>query len=183
MSLLESLHAEHKARHARLTSPREVAATQRPRARAFQGSVSRYVASLTPLPPPPPPVVKAEPIPEPPAPRRDWLHVESTSFVNMTTPLKIRAIQTHVCTHYRVSLNDILSARRDATAVRPRQVGMYICKALTLASLPQIGQRFGGRDHTTVLHAIRKLERLRQTDQRFASELFSLCHQLGGECA
>ena len=54
---------------------------------------------------------------------------------------------------------DILSERRNRSIVLPRQVGMYLAKRLTARSLPEIGRRFGGRDHTTVLHAIRKIER------------------------
>ncbi len=169
MTYAEQLHAEHKARRSRLGK-----VVRRPPRLRLAASPEPESELYPPNPEPIQEVVGA-------AVTRDWLYVESTSFANMTTPLKIKAIQAHVCTHYRVSLNDILSARKDATTVRPRQVAMYICKALTLASLPQIGQRFGGRDHTTVLHAIRKMERLRQTDQWFASELFSLCHQLGGE--
>jgi chromosomal replication initiator protein len=71
--------------------------------------------------------------------------------------VKIEDIQKLVASHYSVSRSDILSARRTAMVVKPRQVAMYLSKALTLRSLPEIGRRFGGRDHTTVLHAVRKL--------------------------
>jgi chromosomal replication initiator protein len=57
-----------------------------------------------------------------------------------------------------VSRADILSSRRSASVVKPRQIAMYLAKILTLRSLPEIGRRFGGRDHTTVLHAVRKIE-------------------------
>ena len=74
--------------------------------------------------------------------------------------VKIEDIQKLVASHYSVTRADILSSRRTATVVKPRQVAMYLSKALTLRSLPEIGRRFGGRDHTTVLHAVRKIEGL-----------------------
>ena len=67
--------------------------------------------------------------------------------------VKIEDIQRVVARQYNVSRSDLLSSRRTANVVRPRQVAMYLAKTLTLRSLPEIGRRFGGRDHTTVLHA------------------------------
>jgi len=72
--------------------------------------------------------------------------------------VKIEDIQKLVATHFNVSRADILSSRRSASVVNPRQIAMYLAKVLTLRSLPEIGRRFGGRDHTTVLHAVRKIE-------------------------
>src|SRR5205814_1301683 len=74
--------------------------------------------------------------------------------------IKIEDIQRVVARQYNVSRSDLLSSRRTANVVRPRQVAMYLAKTLTLRSLPEIGRRFGGRDHTTVLHAVRKIETL-----------------------
>jgi chromosomal replication initiator protein len=71
-----------------------------------------------------------------------------------------------------------LSSRRTANVVRPRQVAMYLAKILTLRSLPEIGRRFGGRDHTTVLHAVRKIETLAGNDSALAEEIESLKRQL-----
>lgn len=71
--------------------------------------------------------------------------------------IKIEDIQRVVARQYNLSRSDLLSARRTANVVRPRQVAMYLCKVLTLRSLPEIGRRFGGRDHTTVLHAVSKI--------------------------
>jgi chromosomal replication initiator protein len=73
--------------------------------------------------------------------------------------VKIEEIQKLVASRYNVSRNDILSERRTAAVVRPRQIAMYLSKVLTPRSLPEIGRRFGGRDHTTVLHAVRKIEK------------------------
>jgi chromosomal replication initiator protein len=77
-----------------------------------------------------------------------------------------------------VSRSDLLSSRRTANVVRPRQVAMYLAKTLTLRSLPEIGRRFGGRDHTTVLHAVRKIEALVAKDVALSEEVESLKRQL-----
>ena len=76
-----------------------------------------------------------------------------------------------VSKHYNVSRADLLSQRRTATVVKPRQIAMYLAKTLTLRSLPEIGRRFGGRDHTTVLHAVRKIDGLIATDRALADEI------------
>lgn len=73
--------------------------------------------------------------------------------------VKIEDIQKLVAGRYNVSRADLLSERRTAAVVKPRQIAMYLSKVLTLRSLPEIGRRFGGRDHTTVLHAVRKIEK------------------------
>ncbi len=85
--------------------------------------------------------------------------------------VKIEDIQKLVATHYNVSRADILSSRRTANVVRPRQIAMYLSKVLTLRSLPEIGRRFGGRDHTTVLHAVRKIEGLTGSDRVLSDEV------------
>jgi len=85
--------------------------------------------------------------------------------------VKIDDILKLVSSHYNVSRPDILSSRRTAVVVKPRQVAMYLSKVLTLRSLPEIGRRFGGRDHTTVLHAVRKIDALSAKDAAFRDEL------------
>jgi chromosomal replication initiator protein len=92
--------------------------------------------------------------------------------------IKIEEIQRVVARQYNVSRADLLSSRRTANVVRPRQVAMYLAKLLTLRSLPEIGRRFGGRDHTTVLHAVRKIENLVNTDSALAEEIEILKRQL-----
>jgi chromosomal replication initiator protein len=92
--------------------------------------------------------------------------------------VKIEDIQRVVARQYNVSRADLLSSRRTANVVRPRQVAMYLAKTLTLRSLPEIGRRFGGRDHTTVLHAVRKIENLVNTDNALAEEIELLKRQL-----
>jgi chromosomal replication initiator protein len=85
--------------------------------------------------------------------------------------VKIEDIQRTVARQYNVSRADLLSSRRTANVVRPRQIAMYLAKTLTLRSLPEIGRRFGGRDHTTVLHAVRKIEGLVDSDAALAEEI------------
>jgi chromosomal replication initiator protein len=92
--------------------------------------------------------------------------------------IKIEDIQRVVARQYNVSRSDLLSSRRTANVVRPRQVAMYLAKTLTLRSLPEIGRRFGGRDHTTVLHAVRKIEALVGKDTALSEEVESLKRQL-----
>jgi chromosomal replication initiator protein len=92
--------------------------------------------------------------------------------------VKIEDIQRVVARQYNVSRADLLSSRRTANVVRPRQVAMYLAKTLTLRSLPEIGRRFGGRDHTTVLHAVRKIENLVNNDTSLAEEIELLKRQL-----
>jgi len=92
--------------------------------------------------------------------------------------VKIEDIQRIVARQYNVSRADLLSSRRTANVVRPRQVAMYLAKTLTLRSLPEIGRRFGGRDHTTVLHAVRKIEGLVGNDAMLADEIEVLKRQL-----
>src|ERR1700730_3693769 len=92
--------------------------------------------------------------------------------------IKIEDIQKLVASHFNVSRADILSSRRTATVVRPRQIAMYLSKLVTLRSLPEIGRRFGGRDHTTVLHAVRKITGLVTTDGTLSEEIEHLKRML-----
>lgn len=86
----------------------------------------------------------------------------------------VQEIQRAVCRYYRISRADMLSERRTVNIVRPRQVAMYLSKKLTLRSLPYIGLRFGGRDHTTVLHSVRKIAGLRLANGTLDAELAEL---------
>ncbi len=92
--------------------------------------------------------------------------------------IKIEDIQKLVATHFNVSRADILSSRRTANVVKPRQIAMYLAKILTPRSLPEIGRRFGGRDHTTVLHAVRKIDGLVAKDTALKKELDHLKQML-----
>jgi chromosomal replication initiator protein len=105
---------------------------------------------------------------------------EMRDLIRPAEPKRVRIedIQRIVARQYNVSRADLLSSRRTANVVRPRQVAMYLAKVLTLRSLPEIGRRFGGRDHTTVLHAVRKIEALAGTDTTLADEIEALKRQL-----
>jgi len=105
---------------------------------------------------------------------------EMRDLIRPAEPKRVRIedIQRIVARQYNVSRSDLLSSRRTANVVRPRQVAMYLSKVLTLRSLPEIGRRFGGRDHTTVLHAVRKIEALTGNDAAFAEEIEALKRQL-----
>ena len=94
--------------------------------------------------------------------------------------VKIEDIQKLVGNRYSVSRSDILSSRRTANVVLPRQIAMYLSKMLTPRSLPEIGRRFGNRDHTTVLHAVRKIEEMAAADRGFADEIEMLKRMLDG---
>jgi chromosomal replication initiator protein len=83
----------------------------------------------------------------------------------------IEEIQKRVAEHYSIRLADMHSPRRARAVARPRQVAMYLAKQLTSRSLPEIGRKFGGRDHTTVMHAVRKIEELRASDQSFSEDI------------
>ena len=85
--------------------------------------------------------------------------------------ITIDEIQRKVAEHYNLRLTDMHSARRARNVARPRQVAMYLAKQLTARSLPEIGRKFGGRDHTTVMHAVRKVEELIEEDAQIAQDV------------
>jgi chromosomal replication initiator protein len=83
----------------------------------------------------------------------------------------IEDIQKRVADHYGIKISDMQSPRRSQSVARPRQVAMYLAKALTSRSLPEIGRKFGGRDHTTVLHAVKKVEEVKTLDREFSEDI------------
>jgi len=94
--------------------------------------------------------------------------------------LTIEEIQRKVAEHYNVRLSDLIGPKRLRTIARPRQVAMYLAKQLTARSLPEIGRRFGGRDHTTIMHGVRKIEELMAIDSQLADDLQLLRRLLQG---
>ena len=92
--------------------------------------------------------------------------------------ITIDEIKRRVAEYYNLRLNDLISARRARIVARPRQVAMFLCKTLTAKSLPEIGRGFGGRDHTTVIHAVRKIEELRVTDGQLSDDIENLRRSL-----
>jgi len=83
----------------------------------------------------------------------------------------VEEIMRKVADHYNLRMSDLLSPRRARAIARPRQVAMFLSKTLTSKSLPDIGRRFGGRDHTTVIHAVKKVEELKLTDSQIAEDV------------
>jgi len=92
----------------------------------------------------------------------------------------IEEIQKQVAGHFNVRVSDMHSDRRSRVVARPRQVAMYLAKQLTQRSLPEIGRKFGGRDHTTVMHAVRRIEELRGLDPSFSEDIELLRRVLEG---
>ena len=95
----------------------------------------------------------------------------SDSRYMMGQRLTVDRIQRAVCEVFSVTPTDMVSKRRARIIARPRQVAMYLCKKLTKRSLPDIGRRFGGRDHTTVMHAVKRIEQLRAEDVSFNAQI------------
>ena len=102
-------------------------------------------------------------------------------LLNMQARLvTIENIQKTVADYYKVRIGDLLSKRRSRSVARPRQVAMALAKELTSHSLPEIGDAFGGRDHTTVLHACRRIKELRDGEQRIQEDYSNLLRTLAG---
>lgn len=94
--------------------------------------------------------------------------------------VSIEEIQKRVAEHFNIKVSDMHSARRARAVARPRQVAMYLSKQLTTHSLPEIGRKFGGRDHTTVMHAVRKIEELHSSDPSLSEDIDLLRRMLEG---
>jgi chromosomal replication initiator protein len=79
-------------------------------------------------------------------------------------------IMKKICHYYNVRMSDLLSPRRSRNIARPRQMAMYLSKNMTSRSYPEIGKQFGNRDHTTVMHAVRKIEELKSQDSQISDD-------------
>lgn len=167
----EQLHAERSARLSRFSA---AAVEDRPIhiLSASERTAEAPIRMRQVLAPPPPrPSVSND---EAHALVWPWIPPESAApAVTVKTP-KIEAIQSIVGDFYEISRTHINATRRLAAYVRPRQIAMYLCRAMTLHSLPIIGHHFGRRDHTTVLHACRKIEAMIAKDPVFAAEIKKL---------
>jgi chromosomal replication initiator protein len=94
--------------------------------------------------------------------------------------ITVENIQKTVADYFKVRVADLLSKRRSRSVARPRQVAMALTKELTTHSLPEIGDAFGGRDHTTVMHACKRIKELRDTEQRMQEDYSNLLRTLTG---
>ncbi len=172
LGILKSRVAAARAHHASFDVPEQVleylARTITHNGRDLEGAVNRLLAHSK---------LNSQPV------TLEMAEREVRDLVRPQEPkrIKIEDIQRVVARQYNVSRSDLLSSRRTANVVRPRQVAMYLAKTLTLRSLPEIGRRFGGRDHTTVLHAVRKIEALVAKDVSLSEEVESLKRQLQSE--
>ena len=127
---------------------------------AHKARQARYYRAVKPEPPA---------APEPDPPKSLWFGIIAELPTNGSNGLPRVEIVLRTCAEYfGISEIEIKSERRTKKIVRPRQMAMYLAKTLTLRSLPEIGRRLGGRDHTTVLHGIRKVERLIMSDTETA---------------
>lgn len=126
--------------------------------------------------PEPDPVEKLKPIPNEVVAQA--AEIAFPDWVNAITRIKAA-----VCKEWNISPIDLISERRTLRHVIPRQVGMYLCRKLTTRSLPEIARRFGGRDHTTALHAFGRVEMLMQRDRALRDRVNSLAELFGGPVA
>jgi len=100
-------------------------------------------------------------------------------LLNLTeNKVTIDSIQTIVCQFFKISKNEMLSARRSRYLARPRQTAIYLAKLLTSKSLPEIGRSFSNRDHTTVIHSVKTIERLRQEDKALNANIDNLKNRI-----
>ena len=100
-------------------------------------------------------------------------------LINMhENKVSIDFIQTEVCKFFKISKNEMLSARRSRYLVRPRQTAIYLAKSLTTKSLPEIGRAFSNRDHTTVIHSVKTIDRLRKNDNELCGNIESLKNKI-----
>lgn len=155
---LDTLHAAHPNFHVNPDVVSYVARVVATNGRDLDGAANRLLAHAT---------LSGQPV------SLETAEAAIRDLVRTREPrrVKIEDIQKLVATRYNVSRADILSERRTAAVVKPRQIAMYLSKALTPRSLPEIGRRFGGRDHTTVLHAVRKIEKAITEDRLLHDEV------------
>lgn len=170
MSLVETLHREHLERCRRIEQ-----ASKNPKP-AARNVVRDYRPARMVRPTP------AGPRKFNPEEELAWM-MAIEGYIPPGGPVTIDEIQRAVCKHYGVTRNDLLSPRRTSNLALPRQVGAYLARRLTQKSFPEIGRRFGGRDHATQIHADRKIRKLILTDEKIAADVASLIEQLGGDDA
>jgi len=165
MSLVDDYHRKHKERMARLGMKPVTAVKPEPVAKPVEpeilpmSALDEWIARQKQIYQPWFSIVEEI---DPPSPRQP----------------RVEDIQKACARYYGVTRNDIVSARKTANVVRPRQVGYYLSKVLTGKSLPEIGRRFGNRDHTTILHSVRKIAALVKIDPELSDEIESIKAEL-----
>ena len=99
-------------------------------------------------------------------------------IIEQTKEITVENIQKTVADHYQIKTNDLKSAKRLKTLVLPRQIAMYICRKLTSSSYPEIGNKFGGKDHSTIIHAIKKIEKNMEIDLQLRATVEKLMDRI-----
>ena len=99
-------------------------------------------------------------------------------FLRTHRRITIDEIQQKVAEHYSLKSSELNSERRSQDIARPRQIAMYLAKRLTNRSMPEIGRKFGGRDHTTVMHAVKRVQGLRESDEGVGRDVQTLQRML-----
>lgn len=148
------------------------------RARQLRMSISLKATSSPTIAPvaSTPPSFPTQPKAQPASPIPSELFAEAWELIDgqHSRYPTVMDVQRAAIRYFRISQADLASPRRDHAVMRPRQIAMYVAKKLTLRSLPEIGRRFGDRDHTTVLHAVRQIDRLIDVDPRIATDVSNL---------
>lgn len=109
-----------------------------------------------------------------PLPKQPWFSIEAEIDPPEPAPPRIEAIQRVVAKHYGVTRNDLICARRTQNFVMPRHVAMWFCRSFTMKSFPEIGRRFGRRDHTVPIYACRKIDELIKTNATIAADVTAI---------
>lgn len=153
-----------------------LARVRRIEAAAIPEKIEPVVVAAPPPAPPPPPKSWEDRQREIPLPKPHWFSIVSMSDFTPPEPKYplVEDIQRVTCRYFTITRNDLLSPRRDKRVAHPRQIAMYLAKTLTIKSLPDIGRRFRRADHTTPLHAYRKIERLVKSDWTVAYDVAHL---------
>lgn len=165
MSLVEQLHAEHKARLIRMggakpfvpPAPNTGLVELTHKVQAMSISIAKLQSELA---------------------RLRLILVDNQSLEVESLYPTMGRIKAIVALHFGISVEDINSARRSYNICRPRQIAMYLAKTLTPRSFPQIANELGGRDHTTVIHGCRKIERLMKEDPDLHEEIEKLSREI-----
>lgn len=177
MSLLEDMHQRHKQFHANIARrANELKAKTAPPPRKTTEPIKSA------------PIVTAHTVEEwverqKQIHPRIWFSIIDEIDPQKLTVIPVGIIQKITARFYNQTVTSLLSERKSAPIVRARQVAMFLTKELTGKSLPDIGRRFGGRDHTTALHSIRKIERLRAIDPHLDEDLKTLASEIRGALA
>lgn len=172
-------YVETDATHAAVRMPPLVALAHK----AHHDRLRRiHLAAVKPFVRPKPVMKPKEPDPNYPPFNIQTLHYHQMWFFDLVTERlpgseampQVSTIMHATCLHFGVSRTDMLSARRDQSIAIPRMVGMYLARTLSLKSFPEIGRRFGRRDHTTIMHGVRRVEEMLKADEQIIASVAAI---------